>query len=232
MVEFDAPSYDGDVENRRRVAGRIAGASLPAGVANAFVIVSPEYNASMPGVLKNAIDWVARARHGRPTCDTACCCPRRRRAARPRVVRRPRSSEHLGARIYPDMFSLAQAPNAFADDGSLADERLQGRFDDLIAGSLDLVEASTPTAYVKRAWVEFLGERPNPAVDRVDTDPPQVSTRLEDPMNDMSRSDGRRSRSRTGRTPATPSTCTPRSSARSAWPTSRSPTTGGTPPCT
>jgi NAD(P)H-dependent FMN reductase len=62
MREFDTPSYDGDVETA---------AGLPAGAqefrsrleaADAFVIVSPEYNGSMPGVLKNAIDWVSRAR--------------------------------------------------------------------------------------------------------------------------------------------------------------------------
>jgi hypothetical protein len=47
--------------------------------------------------------------------------------------------------------------------------RLRGRLDDTIAGFLDLVETSTHYPCVKRAWVEFLGERPDPAVDRVDT---------------------------------------------------------------
>ena len=77
--------------------------------------------------------------------------------------------EHLGARIYPDMFSLSQAHTAFADTGGIADERLRQRFDDTIASFLDLVEASTHYPCVKRAWVEFLGEPPDPGVDRVDT---------------------------------------------------------------
>ena len=55
------------------------------------------------------------------------------------------------------MLSLAQAHKGFA-----ADELLQGRFDDTIAGFVDLVEASTHDPCVKRAWVEFLGERPTP----------------------------------------------------------------------
>lgn len=33
---------------------------------------------------------------------------------------------------------------------------------------MDLVEASTHYPCVKRAWVEFLGEQPDPAIDRVD----------------------------------------------------------------
>jgi chromate reductase, NAD(P)H dehydrogenase (quinone) len=170
MREFDAPSYDGDAE---------ADEGMPAGaqafrerleLANGFVIVSPEYNGSMPGLLKNAIDWVSR---GRPQ-------PFNERhglllSASPSMVGGNRGLwalrvplEHLGARVYPDMFSLAQAHHAFADDGGLADERLRVRFDDTIAKFLDLIEASTHYPCVKRAWVEFLGESPDPAIDRVD----------------------------------------------------------------
>lgn len=171
MREFDAPSYVGDME---------ADGGMPAGAqefrsrleaANAFVIVSPEYNASMPGVLKNAIDWVSRARpqpfnqrHGLLMSASPSMVGGNRGLWALRVP-----LEHMGARIYPDMFSLAQAHTAFADDGSLADQRLQGRFADTIAGFLDLVEASTHYPCIKRAWVEFLGEHPDPAIDRVDT---------------------------------------------------------------
>ena len=171
MREFDAPSYDGDME---------VSDGLPAGAqefrarleaANAFVIVSPEYNASMPGMLKNAIDWVSRARpqpfnqrHGMLMSASPSMVGGNRGLWALRVP-----LEHLGARIYPDMFSLAQAHTAFTDDGRLADERLQGPFADTIAGFLDLVEASTHYPCIKRAWVEFLGEHPDPAIDRVDT---------------------------------------------------------------
>lgn len=171
MREFDGPSYDGDVE---ALGGLPDGAqTLRARLdsANAFVIVSPEYNASMPGVLKNAIDWVSRVkpqpfnmRHGLLMSASPSMVGGNRGLWALRVP-----LEHLGARIYPDMFSLAQAHNGFADDGGLADERLQVRFDDTIAGFLDLVEASTHYPCIKRAWVEFLGEHPDPAIDRVDT---------------------------------------------------------------
>jgi len=53
------PLYNGDVEAAgmpgpvRDFQGRIA-------EADAMLIATPEYNASVPGVLKNAIDWASR----------------------------------------------------------------------------------------------------------------------------------------------------------------------------
>lgn len=171
MRDFDAPSYDGDLE---------ASDGMPAGAeafrerleaADGFVIASPEYNASMPGVLKNAIDWVSRARpqpfneaHGLLLSASPSMVGGNRGLWSLRIP-----LEHLGARIYPDMFSLAQAHNALDDTTGIVDEALRGRFEDTIAKFLDLVEASTHYPCVKRAWVEFLGEPPDPSVDRVDT---------------------------------------------------------------
>lgn len=54
------PLYDGDLEEQsgipadvQTLADQIAGAA-------AVVIATPEYNKSIPGVLKNALDWVSR----------------------------------------------------------------------------------------------------------------------------------------------------------------------------
>lgn len=170
MGDFDTPSFDGDVEEAD---------GMPAGalrfrerleLADGFVIASPEYNASVPGVLKNAIDWVSRARpqpfneqHGLLLSASPSMVGGNRGLWALRVP-----LEHLGARIYPDMFSLAQARTSFDENGDLADERLGHRFEDTVAKFMDLVEASTHYPCVKRAWVEFLGEQPDPAVDRVE----------------------------------------------------------------
>lgn len=168
MEEFDSPSYDLDVEAKD---GLPAGAELlrqRVEAAHAFVIVSPEYNASMPGVLKNAIDWVSRARpqpfngkHGLLLSASPSQVGGNRGLWALRVP-----LEHLGARIYPDMFSLAQAHQAFDPGGRIANAALQGRLEETITCFLDLVEAAACYPLIKKKWVEFLGERPDPAIDR------------------------------------------------------------------
>lgn len=54
------PLYDGDVEAKDGVPA--AAEQLKNQIANSdgLLIVTPEYNNSMPGVLKNAIDWLTR----------------------------------------------------------------------------------------------------------------------------------------------------------------------------
>ncbi|HUL28574.1 MAG TPA: NAD(P)H-dependent oxidoreductase [Streptosporangiaceae bacterium] len=170
MRDFDAPSYDQDVQ---QVEGFPPGAEefrRRLAACHAFVVASPEYNASMPGVLKNAIDWVSRfqpqpfnERHGLLMSASPSMSGGNRGLWALRVP-----LEHLGARLYPDMFSLAQAHRAFTADGRIADSELQRRFDTNITNFMDLVEASTHYPCVKRAWVEYLGEHPEPALDRVE----------------------------------------------------------------
>ena len=75
--------------------------------------------------------------------------------------------EHLGARIFPDMFSLSMAHKAFADD-DLADPALRVRFEKYLQAFLSLAEAAKHYPCIKRAWVEFLGEPPGAGEDRVD----------------------------------------------------------------
>jgi chromate reductase, NAD(P)H dehydrogenase (quinone) len=170
MADFDCPSYDADVE---RDQGAPAGARRLREcliAADAFIIASPEYNASMPGDLKNAIDWVSRVRpqpfNGRQGMLLS---------ASPSMVGGNRGLwslrvplEHLGARVYPDMFSLAQAREAFDASGRIADPVLQERFDRSIGCFLELVEAAKHYRPLKKLWVEYLGERPDATIDRVE----------------------------------------------------------------
>ncbi|MFN3454619.1 MAG: NADPH-dependent FMN reductase, partial [Pseudobdellovibrio sp.] len=60
LQPLEIPVYDGDVEGK---------SGLPLGVvrliehitqADALVISTPEYNGSIPGVLKNVLDWISR----------------------------------------------------------------------------------------------------------------------------------------------------------------------------
>jgi NAD(P)H-dependent FMN reductase len=171
LIDFDCPSYDGDVE---------AGEGIPAGAqafrqrllaADAFVLSSPEYNASMPGVVKNLIDWTSRFVPQPLKGKQALLM-----SASPSMAGGNRGLwalrvplEHLGTRVYPDMFSLAQAHQAFDANGRIANSKLQEWFETNIRCFLDLVEAARHFPRMKTQWVEFLGEHPDQITERVET---------------------------------------------------------------
>lgn len=60
----DIPLYDGDLEASSGLPAAVA--VLKSAIANAdgLLLATPEYNNSIPGVMKNAIDWLSR-----PTAD-------------------------------------------------------------------------------------------------------------------------------------------------------------------
>lgn len=171
MHDFDCSSYDADVEGE---------AGLPAGArafcerlkkVHALVLAAPEYNASMPGAIKNLIDWVSRSRPQPFIGKQAFLL-----SASPSMAGGNRGLwalrvplEHLGTRVYPDMFSLAQAHQAFDADGGIANATLQLRLESTLKCFMELVEAATHYRALEKQWIEFLGERPDAATDRVET---------------------------------------------------------------
>ena len=170
MPDFDTPSYDADVQDRDGFPPGADRFRECIQTNDAFVISSPEYNSSMPGLLKNTVDWVSRfspqpfnEKHGLLLSASPSMVGGNRGLWTLRVP-----FEHLGARIYPDMFSLAQAHQAFDGDGQIANPQLQERFENNIVGFMDLVEATKHYPCVKTRWVEYLGERPDPVTDRVE----------------------------------------------------------------
>lgn len=171
MADFECPSFDQDVEAKEGIPAGAAEFRRRLLAADAFVIASPEYNASIPGVLKNAIDWASRFRpqpfkgkHGLLMSASPSMAGGNRGLW---ALRQP--LEHLGAPLYPDMFSLAQAHSAFDERGRIADPKLQKWFEGNIDCFLELVEAVKHYPHVKTQWVEFLGERPDHATERVET---------------------------------------------------------------
>jgi NAD(P)H-dependent FMN reductase len=54
------PLYDGDVEAEQGIPPAVQHLKDRIAAADGVLIVTPEYNNSIPGVLKNAIDWLSR----------------------------------------------------------------------------------------------------------------------------------------------------------------------------
>jgi len=161
MSEFDCPSFNQDLEInhfhppgaeefRKRILAN-----------DAFIISSPEYNGSMPGYLKNSIDWVSRFRP-QPFNERHALLM----SASPSMAGANRGVwslripfEHLGANVFPNMFSLAVAHKAFTPEGNISDATLAKRFEDNLIAFMNLVEAAKNYPCIKKAWVEFLGEK-------------------------------------------------------------------------
>ena len=170
MRDFDSPSYDADVQDSEGFPRRRRGAAPAAGAVRWVRDLSAGVQRLDAGALKNAIDWVSRfspqpfnERYGLLMSASPSMVGGNRGLWALRVP-----FEHLGARIYPDMFSLAQAHGAFDSEGRLAGAQLQERFDTNVVNFMDPVEAQRHYPCIKKAWVEYLGEHPEPAIDRVE----------------------------------------------------------------
>ena len=70
LADLRLPLYDGDLEEAEGIPAPVAALHAQMLAADRIVISTPEYNGNIPGVLKNALDWVSRkkpaAMEGKP----------------------------------------------------------------------------------------------------------------------------------------------------------------------
>jgi chromate reductase, NAD(P)H dehydrogenase (quinone) len=139
------PLYDGDVEAVgipepvQELKARIT-------AADGLLLVSPEYNNSMPGVMKNAIDWLSRPPAdvprifgGRPVAVMGATPglggTSLAQAAWLPVFRNLGTAPWFGGRVM-----VASASKVFDADGRLIDEAVRGRLLSFMKGFVAFVD--------------------------------------------------------------------------------------------
>ena len=138
----DLPGFNQDLEKTPPAAVTELKAKIRA--ADAILLVTPEYNYSVPGVLKNAIDWCARpygdsAWKGKPVAIMG---------ASPGVLGTARAQYHLRQTlVFLDMpavnqpeVMIAGAAAKFDANGNLTDDMAKKLIGQLLAGLCELTQ--------------------------------------------------------------------------------------------
>lgn len=141
------PLYNADVEASDGIPGAVVALKDKIAASDGLLIVTPEYNNSMPGVLKNAIDWLSR-----PPADVPKVFVGRPVAvmgASPgpfgtilsqnawlSVIRTLRMRPWFGARLL-----VSHADKVFDAAGALVDEGVRKQLQTFLQGYVEFVKA-------------------------------------------------------------------------------------------
>jgi NAD(P)H-dependent FMN reductase len=123
LADFPLPIYDGDLQTRSGVPKNAVDLKRMMGAHHGVLIVTPEYNSSVPPLVKNVIDWVSRVQdahegrgqvfRGRPFA-VASASPGKLGGARALAALRLILSA-LHALVIPNQLALAYANEAYDD---------------------------------------------------------------------------------------------------------------------
>ncbi|SLN62683.1 NADPH azoreductase [Roseivivax jejudonensis] len=126
------PHYNADVTDDPKVAAFVDAVAAADGV----VFVTPEYNYSIPGVLKNAIDWASRPAYESVFKDKPCVVV----SVSGGPLGGVRAQSHLKyvlngmlARVHPSKEILVPQANAKVEDGKLTDAAILDFADSILS---------------------------------------------------------------------------------------------------
>jgi len=139
----DVPPYDQD-DDVYPAPAAVAALREAVASADAVLIATPEYNHSIPGALKNALDWASRpfatnAFRGKPVAVIGASVGLFGAVWAQAELRKVLTA--MGARVVEGDMPVGQAHEAFDHEGTLVDESHHDRLDDLLGA---LIEAARP----------------------------------------------------------------------------------------
>jgi NAD(P)H-dependent FMN reductase len=126
FADFSAPLYNGDVEESNGIPENIDRFVQALKQASGLIIASPEYNYSIPGTLKNLIDWVSRVKpmpFARKPILLLSASPSLAGGSRGLLATEV-TLLACGAFVFPRTFSLSNAYDAFDENMHLKDQKL------------------------------------------------------------------------------------------------------------
>lgn len=139
------PLYDGDSEAADGLPPAVQALQAKVRDCDGLILATPEYNNGIPGVFKNAIDWLSR-----PPAQTKIVFGHRpvaligaspggfgtvlAQSAWLPVLKTLGTRHYSGGRLL-----LARAGKAFAEDGTLADEDARERLAEFLRGYVEFV---------------------------------------------------------------------------------------------
>ena len=130
LSDFAMPMYDGDLEEAEGLPESAIKLREVVKQHDALLFVSPEYNASIPAVLKNTIDWLSRPYAPEPKVSVWAG-----------KVAGLLSSSPGALQVVTEQFALGTAHEAFAADGSLKSDRQQAGVDKVVASVVRIATA-------------------------------------------------------------------------------------------
>jgi chromate reductase len=137
------PPYDEDDDTEEAPAG-VADLRAALAGADAVLFSTPEYNGSVPGQLKNALDWASRPLATNPLRNKPVAVVGASTGAFGAVWSQAQLRKVLatiGARVLAGEVACRNAAASFDEDGRLLDDRVRDELAGLVAELVDAVRA-------------------------------------------------------------------------------------------
>jgi chromate reductase, NAD(P)H dehydrogenase (quinone) len=131
----EVPPYDEDDDTEEAPAAATALREAIAG-ADGVLFATPEYNSSVPGQLKNAIEWVSRPLATNPLRNKPVAVVGASTGAFGAVWSQGELRKVLaatGARVVDGEVAVGHAPTRFDEEGRLVDENLLEQLEEVVA---------------------------------------------------------------------------------------------------